>query len=137
MTRKSGTVTRSDLISLHDPLALPNGQVLPNRIMKSALSEALADKRNAPDHRLVQLYRRWSQGGYGLIITGNVMVDRTQLGEPGNVVIEDERDLDMLTLWAEGPRTPAFPRGCSSTTPGASPTSWPSGTPPSRPARSL
>jgi 2,4-dienoyl-CoA reductase-like NADH-dependent reductase (Old Yellow Enzyme family) len=109
MTRKSGTVTRSDLISLHDPLALPNGQVLPNRIMKSALSEALADKRNAPDHRLVQLYRRWSQGGYGLIITGNVMVDRTQLGEPGNVVIEDERDLDMLTLWAEATKDAGIP----------------------------
>jgi 2,4-dienoyl-CoA reductase-like NADH-dependent reductase (Old Yellow Enzyme family) len=109
MTRKSSTATRSEVISLHDPLTLPNGQVLPNRIMKSALSESLADKRNAPDHRLVQLYRTWGQGGYGLIITGNVMVDRTQLGEPGNVVIEDERDLEMLTLWAEATKDAGIP----------------------------
>lgn len=97
------------MTSLHEPLTLPNGQVLPNRIMKAALSEALADKRNAPDHRLAQLYRTWSEGGYGLIVTGNVMVDRTQLGEPGNVVIEDERDLAALTRWAEATRDAGIP----------------------------
>lgn len=95
--------------ALHEPLKLPNGQVLPNRIMKSAMSEALGDKRNAPDHRLAQLYQTWSQGGYGLIITGNVMVDRTQLGEPGNVVIEDERDLDALTRWAKTTKDAGVP----------------------------
>src|SRR5689334_901921 len=89
------------MTSLHEPLTLPCGQVLPNRIMKAALSEALADKQNAPDQRLERLYTSWSHGGYGLIITGNVMVDRTQLGEPGNVVVEDERDLDALTRWAK------------------------------------
>ncbi|MCX4647392.1 NADH:flavin oxidoreductase/NADH oxidase family protein [Streptomyces sp. NBC_01446] len=95
--------------SLPDHLTLPNGQVLPNRIMKSALSEALADKRNAPDHRLEQLYRTWSRGGYGLIITGNVMVDRTQLGEPGNIVIEDDRDLAALTRWAATTKDAGIP----------------------------
>lgn len=89
------------MTSLHDPLTLPCGQTLPNRIMKAALSEALADRRNAPDGRLERLYSTWSRGGYGLLITGNVMVDRTQLGEPGNVVIEDERDLDALSRWAK------------------------------------
>ncbi len=97
------------MTSLHGHLTLPNGQVLPNRLMKSALSEALADKRNAPDHRLEQLYRTWSQGGYGLIITGNVMVDRTQLGELGNVVIEDDRDLDALTRWAATTKDAGIP----------------------------
>jgi 2,4-dienoyl-CoA reductase-like NADH-dependent reductase (Old Yellow Enzyme family) len=95
--------------SLGDPLTLPNGQVLPNRIMKSALSEALADQRNAPDHRLVQLFRTWGQGGFGLVITGNVMVDRRQLGEPGNVVIEDERDLEALTRWAAATKDAGIP----------------------------
>lgn len=89
------------MTSLRDPLTLPCGQVLPNRIMKAALSEALGTKENAPDERLERLYTTWSQGGYGLLITGNVMVDRTQLGEPGNVVIEDERDLAALTRWAK------------------------------------
>ena len=90
------------MTSLHDPLTLPCGLVLPNRIMKAAMSEALANSAHAPDGRLEQLYRTWGEGGYGLLITGNVMVDRTQLGEPGNVVIEDDRDLDALTRWAKG-----------------------------------
>lgn len=87
--------------SLHDPLPLPCGLILPNRIMKAAMSEALADSSHAPDARLERLYRRWSRGGYGLLVTGNVMVDRTQLGEPGNVVIEDDRDLPALTRWVK------------------------------------
>ena len=34
---------------------------------------------------LMQLYRRWAASGRGLIATGNVMIDRRALGEPGNV----------------------------------------------------
>ncbi|WP_009473482.1 NADH:flavin oxidoreductase/NADH oxidase family protein [Rhodococcus sp. JVH1] len=97
------------MASLHDPLPLPCGQVLPNRIMKAALSEALGDNRNAPDGRLEQLYTTWSRGGYGLLVTGNVMIDRTQLGEPGNIVIEDERNLDALTSWAKTTKDAAVP----------------------------
>jgi 2,4-dienoyl-CoA reductase-like NADH-dependent reductase (Old Yellow Enzyme family) len=97
------------MTSLRDPLTLPCGQILPNRIMKAALSEGLGDKRNAPDERLERLYTSWSEGGYGLIVTGNVMVDRTQLGEPGNVVIEDERDLDALSRWAKTTKNAGVP----------------------------
>lgn len=95
--------------SLSEPLTLPCGQVLPNRIMKAALSEALGDRANAPDGRLERLYSSWSEGGYGLVITGNVMVDRRQLGEPGNVVIEDERDLDALSRWAKATKDGGVP----------------------------
>ena len=100
---------RIRMTSLHDPLTLPCGQVLPNRIMKAALSEGLGDKQNSPDERLERLYTSWSQGGYGLIVTGNVMVDRTQLGEPGNVVIEDERNLDALSRWAKSTKDAGVP----------------------------
>ena len=72
-----------------------------NETISAAMSEALADSGNSPGARLERLHRRWSRGGYGLLVTGNVMVDRTQLGEPDNVVIEDERDLDALILWAK------------------------------------
>ncbi|SEB17328.1 MULTISPECIES: NADH:flavin oxidoreductase/NADH oxidase family protein [unclassified Mycobacterium] len=95
--------------ALHQPLRLPNGLVLPNRIMKAAMSEALADGRHAPDDRLVRLYDQWSRGGYGLLITGNVMVDRTQLGEPGNVVIEDDRDLAALSRWVKSTHDAGVP----------------------------
>lgn len=89
------------MTSPSDPLQLPCGLTLPNRIMKAAMSEALATSAHSPDVRLERLYRTWGGGGYGLLVTGNVMVDRTQLGEPGNVVIEDDRDLDALTRWSK------------------------------------
>ena len=97
------------MATLRDPLTLPCGQVLPNRIMKAALSEGLGTRKHAPDSRLERLYSTWGHGGYGLILTGNVMVDRTQLGEPGNVVIEDERDLDALSRWAKTTKDAGVP----------------------------
>lgn len=89
------------MASLADPLDLPSGVRLPNRIAKAAMSEALGDADNSPDERIVQLYRRWAQGGYGLLITGNIMVDRAHLGELGNIAIEDDRALPQLTAWAK------------------------------------
>ena len=89
------------MASLADPLDLPSGVRLPNRIVKAAMSEALGDADNSPDNRIVTLYRRWAQGGYGLLVTGNIMVDRAHLGEPGNIVIEDRRALPQLTAWAK------------------------------------
>src|SRR5436189_3616455 len=87
--------------SLTDPLDLPCGVRLPNRIAKAALSEALGDTGNSPDERIVTLYRRWAQGGYGLLVTGNIMIDRGHLGEPGNIAIEDDRALPELTAWTK------------------------------------
>jgi len=97
------------MATAHDPLQLPCGLVLPSRLMKAAMSEALATPAHAPDHRLERLYRTWSKGGYGLLVTGNVMVDRSQLGEPGNVVIEDDRDLDALTRWSKSAHDAGVP----------------------------
>lgn len=72
-----------------------------NRFFKSAMSETLADRNNSPTVGLVNLYRRWSRGGAGILMSGNVMVDHNAIGEPGNVAIEDERDLPMLKRWAQ------------------------------------
>ena len=36
------------MTSPHDPLPLPCGQVLPNRLMKAAMSEALSDAAHSP-----------------------------------------------------------------------------------------
>ncbi|WP_243394488.1 NADH:flavin oxidoreductase/NADH oxidase family protein [Bifidobacterium parmae] len=82
------------------PLILPCGVRVKNRIYKSAMNEALAGRDCAPTEAHVRLYRTWARGGAGVLVTGNVMVDRTQLGEPGNVAVEDERDLNMLRRWA-------------------------------------
>ena len=86
---------------LNQALQLPSGMVLPNRLAKSAMSEALATYDNHPTPELVELYRRWAASGIGMLITGNVMIDRRALGEPGNVVVEDEADMAVLKQWAE------------------------------------
>jgi 2,4-dienoyl-CoA reductase-like NADH-dependent reductase (Old Yellow Enzyme family) len=86
---------------LAQPLRLPNGSVLANRIAKSAMSEALASYDNHVTPELPRLYGRWAASGIGLLITGNVMIDRRALGEPGNVVLEDESDLPQLREWAQ------------------------------------
>lgn len=86
---------------LNQPLHLPNGSMLRNRLAKAAMSETLGTYDNRPTADLVQLYRRWASSGLGLILTGNVMIDRRALGEPGNVVIEDEADLPVLRQWAQ------------------------------------
>ena len=98
------TSTSTPVDALASPLELPRGQVLRNRIMRSALSEGLSDRSHGPSPRLTRLYERWSAGGYGLIVTGNVMVDRRYLGEPGNVVVEDDRHLAELAQWSAAAR---------------------------------
>jgi 2,4-dienoyl-CoA reductase-like NADH-dependent reductase (Old Yellow Enzyme family) len=87
-----------DLLST--PLTLPCGAVLPNRVAKGAMTEGLADRDDNPTERHVELYRRWSDGGAGMLLTGNVMVDRRFLERPGNVVIEDRSGEGALRTWA-------------------------------------
>lgn len=83
-------------------LPLRSGAALPNRLTKAAMSEVLGDPQTgAPTERLVRLYERWGRSGAGLLLTGNVPVDRGGLVESGNVVVEDERHLPGLRRWAE------------------------------------
>ena len=73
---------------LAQPLRLPCGAVLPNRLAKAAMTEGVADLAHRATGRHEQLYRTWSEGGAGLLLTGNVQVDRTDLERPGNVAID-------------------------------------------------
>jgi deazaflavin-dependent oxidoreductase (nitroreductase family) len=92
---------RTEPVTLTTPLTLPCGQTLANRLMKAALSEGLADAGGGPGDRIERLYHRWGNGGFGLVVTGNVMVDQRHLGEPGNVVVEDRRHLGALQRWVK------------------------------------
>lgn len=85
-------------MAIEKPLKLACGATLRNRLAKSAMSENLADK-NLPGEKLCHLYETWGAGGLGLIITGNVMVDGDELGEPNNVVLDSEADLDKFRAW--------------------------------------
>ena len=86
---------------LSRPQKLPCGAVLKNRIAKAAMTEGLADPNDNPSERHERLYRRWSRGGAGLLITGNVMIDRRYLERPGNVVIDHNSGEEALARWAE------------------------------------
>src|SRR6478736_6607178 len=59
--------------TLFQPLLLPNGQIVPNRIAKAAMEENMADRQHLPGAALRGLYRHWGAGGAGMLITGNVM----------------------------------------------------------------
>jgi 2,4-dienoyl-CoA reductase-like NADH-dependent reductase (Old Yellow Enzyme family) len=71
-----------------------------NRIIKGAMSEALANDAGQPNDLLIGLYEAWAKGGLGCAVTGNVMVNIGAKNEPGVVAIETERDLEKLKQWA-------------------------------------
>lgn len=87
--------------SFQDTLRLRCGVTLKNRFLKSAMTEGLADELDRPTAAHNTLYERWAQGGSGVLLTGNVMVDHRYLERPGNVVVEDDSALDRLQRWAE------------------------------------
>ena len=88
-------------LELSDPLKLPCGATLQNRLVKAALTEGLSNAMNHATERHVRLYRRWSEGGAGLLITGNVQVDRTHLERPNNIVIDNNGGFDELRSLAK------------------------------------
>ncbi len=85
-------------MAIEKPLKLACGSTLRNRLAKSAMSENLAD-RNLPGEKLCKLYETWGAGGLGLIITGNVMVDGDELGEPNNVVLDNDSEIEKFRAW--------------------------------------
>lgn len=79
------------------PLSLPSGLRLPHRLVKAAMTENLADRDNQPTVAHERLYRRWAEGAAGgLLITGNLMVDRRFLERSRNIVADDRLDVDRL-----------------------------------------
>ncbi len=91
----------SKIKSLSDKIVLKNGIEIKNRFFKSAMSEQLGGKNHNPTKNLSKLYQTWAEGGVGLSVTGNVMVDRNALGEPQNVVLDEKSDLELFKKWAE------------------------------------
>ncbi|MBI1239636.1 MAG: NADH:flavin oxidoreductase [Alphaproteobacteria bacterium] len=79
-----------------EPLALPCGVTLRNRLAKAAMTEGLADPTNAATPRHVRLYSRWAESGCAMLLTGNVQIDRRNLERPGNVVIEGPQSAERM-----------------------------------------
>ena len=70
---------------LAEPLTLPCGATLPNRISKAAMTEGLADIYGRATGELDRLYLAWSEGGAGMLLSGNIHVDADHLERPVNV----------------------------------------------------
>jgi len=88
---------------MEQSLTLPCGATLKNRIVKSAMSEQMAAPGvNRPDDQQVILYQRWSMGGTGLLISGNIMTSKSSLGTIFDVVIGRGHEcLEELKCWAK------------------------------------
>lgn len=89
---------------LSDTVELPCGASLPNRLSKAAMTEGLATGDGVPTAALARLYGLWSDGGAGMLLSGNIMVDKDHLERPGNVVIDQPPNQEMrdaLRRWAE------------------------------------
>ena len=85
---------------LFEPLVLPNGQTVPNRIAKAAMEENMADAAHLPGQALLGLYRQWGAGGAGMLLTGNVMVAADAVTGPGGVVLDGHQPLGPFRDWA-------------------------------------
>lgn len=88
------------VVTPFEALVLPNGSILQNRIAKAAMEENIADSTHGPSAGLMRLYTAWAEGGAGLILTGNVMIDRRAMTGPGGVVLEDESNIAAFRDWA-------------------------------------
>ncbi|KAJ5387012.1 Aldolase-type TIM barrel [Penicillium cosmopolitanum] len=90
---------------LSDPVKLPCGLVLPNRLSKAAMAEMMA-KSHHPDP-LCEAYEKWSTGGWGSILTGNVQVDINHLGSPfdpalnGEYTGPDDENKALVARWTK------------------------------------
>ncbi len=86
--------------SVFNQITLESGLTLKNRLVKAAMEENMAAAMQLPSTELMRLYKTWADGGVGLIITGNVMIDHLAMTGPGGVALEQETDLTPFKSWA-------------------------------------
>ncbi|KAH7087379.1 hypothetical protein FB567DRAFT_344677 [Paraphoma chrysanthemicola] len=65
-----------------------------NRFLKGAMTERLSswdpknlEARGIPSKNLINVYRRWGEGEFGVILTGNLMIEYDHLEAAGNPII--------------------------------------------------
>ena len=87
-------------IKLSTPLTLPCGATLPNTLAKASMTEGLATPDGIASPQLVRLYGLWSDGGCGLLLSGNIPIDRDHLERAGNVVLQDGKVEDAAAMEA-------------------------------------
>lgn len=92
-------------LKLQEPITLPCGLTLPNRLSKAAMAENWADKEYLPSERIFKMYETWAEGGWGSVLTGNVQVDVRYLGSVSdmspNENVDREKILASWKKWAK------------------------------------
>lgn len=86
---------------LAEPLDLPCGARLKNRLMKSAMSDSLGDGAGNPTEPQMRLYERWAQGGAALSVIGEVQTSPHYPEKPGNLILDPAADPEALRKLAE------------------------------------
>ncbi len=86
--------------TLQNPLVLPCGAILKNRIAKSPMSDSLSDGGD-PTEEQIRLYERWAEGGVGLSLIGEVQGDPRFPEKPGNLVLGEQSNNNLLQLFWE------------------------------------
>ena len=90
--------------ALDSAILLPCGSSIKNRLAKSAMTEGMATAAGLPTPELIRLYSIWAKGGAGLLLSGNIQIDRDHLERPGNVIIDAPPSAAMqkaLAQWAQ------------------------------------
>ena len=68
------------------------------------MTEGLATPQGLPSTELNRLYGIWSDGGAGVLLTGNIQIDKDHLERPGNVIVDSAPNNEMqaaLASWAQ------------------------------------
>ena len=89
-----------DAVLLAQPLRLPCGVTLKNRIAKAAMSDSLGDGRGNPTPEQIRLYERWAAGGAALLILGETQPTPALPEKPGNLVLGPSSDREMFQTLA-------------------------------------
>uniref|UniRef100_A0A8R1I4B1 Oxidored_FMN domain-containing protein n=1 Tax=Caenorhabditis japonica TaxID=281687 RepID=A0A8R1I4B1_CAEJA len=97
---------------LGEHLKFRSGRETQNRFLKAALTERVSTydvenpkKHGLPTDYILNLYDKWGHGKFGTILTGNVLVDPTNLESAGNAIIFKEGDGEerrsLFSQWAK------------------------------------
>ncbi|OJT15349.1 NADPH dehydrogenase [Trametes pubescens] len=83
------------------PVKLPvSGRTVPNRLVKAPLYEHFCSLWDGnPNSALCALYAKWGAGHWGVIITGNVQVDRKHLSFGRDMTIPEVLSPAALAPW--------------------------------------
>lgn len=104
-TSTTNNTTKQYNNAICHPITLPySNKQSPNRIVKASTTEHLADPTtNIPNQQLINVYKLWSEGGTGILQTGNVQVDRRYMESTRNVAAEqiDLDDNETMALWQQ------------------------------------